>query len=97
MFNDETFSEQVTLSDLMIDRKEEEDNVAVSEQFFEPVNSSKQNTGLEVQVMRPLLLNLENQENNPQINENLGESKQIQLSVDIQQQSGSTLVEEDSI
>ena len=31
LFNDETFSEQVTLSDLMIDREEEEDNVGVSE------------------------------------------------------------------
>ena len=30
LFNDQTFSEQVTLSDLMIDREEEEDNAGVS-------------------------------------------------------------------
>ena len=47
LFNDKTFSEQATLSDLMTERKEEEDNVAVSLQFAEPVNSSKKDTGLE--------------------------------------------------
>ena len=47
LLNYETFSEQVTLSDLMIDREEEEDNVGVSKEFVEPMNSSKQNTGLD--------------------------------------------------
>ena len=46
--------------------------------------------------MHPLILNLDNQENNPQHNEKPKELKQIQLSADIQQQSESTLVEEDS-
>ena len=46
--------------------------------------------------MCPLLLNIHNQENNPQINEKLGESKQIQLSVEIPQQPLSTLVKEDT-
>ena len=61
LFNDENFSEQVTLSDLMIDREEEEDNIGVSEQFTEPVNSSQQNVDLELQIMCPLLLNIESQ------------------------------------
>ena len=43
-----------------------------------------------------MLLNIYGQENNPQINENIGESKQMQLSVEIPQQPLSTLVEEDS-
>ena len=33
MFNEETLGEQVTLTGLMADREEEEDNVEVSEQF----------------------------------------------------------------
>ena len=41
-------------------------------------------------------MNNHNQENNPQINENLGESKQIQLSAEIPQQPLSTLVKKDT-
>ena len=46
--------------------------------------------------MCPLLLIIESQECIPQINENLGESKQIQLSAKIPQQPLSTIIEEDS-
>ena len=65
-------------------------------QFAEFEDISKLNKGLELQVMRPLLLNLDTKENDPQINANLWESKQIQLSADIPQQLESTLVKEDS-
>ena len=51
----------MTLSDLMIDREEEEDNVGVSEQFAEPIKSIKQNTGLELQIACHFLLNIESQ------------------------------------
>ena len=96
MFNDETLSEQVTLTELMADREEEKHNAEVSKQFDAFKDSCKPNKGLQLQGRCPLLLNIHNQENNPQINENLGESKQIQLSVEIPQQPLSTLVEEDS-
>ena len=46
--------------------------------------------------MYPLLLNLESQEISPQHNEKPKVLKQIQRSVDLQEQSESTLVEEDS-
>ena len=46
--------------------------------------------------MRPLLLNLNSQESNPQHNEKPEDLTQIQLSADIQEKSKSTLVEEDS-
>ena len=52
--------------------------------------------GLELQFMCPLLLKIEIQVCIPQINENHGESKQLQSHADIPQQSESTLVEEDS-
>ena len=62
----------------------------------EPLNISKPNTGPELQVVCPLLLNLDSQENNPQPNEEPEELKQTQLNDDITQQSRSTLVEEDN-
>ena len=61
LFNHETFSEQVTLTELMADREEEEDNTEVSKQFSKPENCSKQNTGLELQIIHPFILNLESQ------------------------------------
>ena len=82
MFNDETLSEQVTLTELMADREEEVNTNELSKQFAEPLNNNKPNVGLELQVMYPLLLNIESRECIPQINENQGESKQIQLSAD---------------
>ena len=51
--------------------------------------------GLELQVMHPLLLNLDNQDSNPQHTKKPEELKRIQLSVDIPKQPESTLVEED--
>ena len=96
LFNDETFSEQVTLTELMADREEEEDNTEVSKEFARPKKYSKQNTGLELQIIHPLLLNLESQETSPQYDEKHEEIKQIQYSVDLQEQSKSTLDEEDS-
>ena len=59
----------------MADREEEEHDAEVSEQFAEPVNTSKSNKDLELQVMCPLLLNLVSQENNPQPNEKPEELK----------------------
>ena len=41
LFNDETFSEQVTLTELMADREEEEDNTETSKQFAKSKNYSK--------------------------------------------------------
>ena len=67
----------------MADREEEKPNAEVSKQFAAFEDISKLNKDLELQVRCPLLLNFHNQENNPQINENLGESKQIQLSAEI--------------
>ena len=84
LFNDETFSEQVTLTKLMADREEEADETEVSKQFAKPKNYSKQNNGLELQITHPLLLNLESQEISPQHNEKPKELKQIQPSFDIQ-------------
>ena len=69
MFNDETLIEQVTLTELMANREEEKHNVEVSKQFVAFEDSCKPNKGLELQVRYPLLLNIHNQENNPQINE----------------------------
>ena len=51
MFDDETFSEQVTLTGLMADREEEEHNTEVFEQFDALENVSKPNKGLEPQVL----------------------------------------------
>ena len=67
----------------------------MSKQFATFEKISNQNKGLELQVRCPLLLNIHNQESIPQINKNLGESKNLQLSSEIQQQSESTIVEED--
>ena len=95
MFNDEALSEKIALSGLMADREEEVNTTELSKQSVEPLNHSKPNIGLELQVMHPLLLNLDTKEYDPQMNENQGESKHLQLSADIQQQSESTLVKED--
>ena len=80
----------------MIDREEDEDNVGMSELFAEPENPRKLKKGLELQVMHPLLLNLDNEENNPQPSKIPEELKQIKLTAEIQQQSEITLVEEDN-
>ena len=66
LFNDETFTEQVTLTDLMANRQEEEDETELLKQFAKPENYSKQNMGLELQIIHPILLNLESQESIPQ-------------------------------
>ena len=93
LFNDETFIEQVTLTELMTDREEEEDETKLSKHFAKLENYSKQNTILELKSIHPLLLNLESQESSPQCNEKPEELKQIQLSVDLQEQAQSTLIE----
>ena len=95
MFNEETLGEQVTLTGLMADREDEANTTELSKQFAEPLSISKLNKGLKLQVMHPLLLNIENQESGPQPNNISEEMKQIQLSVDTQEQSESTVVEED--
>ena len=77
MFNDESLSEQVTLTKLMADREEEVNTTEVSKQFVAFENFSKPNTGLELQVMYPFLLNLDSKESNPQHSEKFEESKQI--------------------
>ena len=46
--------------------------------------------------MHPLILNLHSLQSSPQLNEKPKELKQIQRSFDLQEQSESTLVEEDS-
>ena len=51
--------------------------------------------GLELQVMRPSLLNLNTQENGLLLNEKPEESKQIQLSATNHEQFGSTLIKKD--
>ena len=83
LFNDEKLSEQVTLTELMADREEEVNTTEVSKQFVAFENISKPNIGLELQVMSPLLLNLDSRASIPQINENIGQLEQFQLSVDI--------------
>ena len=85
LFNDETFSEQVTLIELMADREEEEDNIEVLKHLAKPENYSKQNTRLELKIILPLLLNLESQESSPQSNKKPKELKQIQRSADLQE------------
>lgn len=96
LFNDETFSEQVTLTKLMADREEEENETEASRQFSKPENYSKQKIGLELKIIHPLLLSLENQEISPQRNEEPGDLSQIQQISNLQEQFESTLVEEDS-
>ena len=96
LFNNETLSEQVTLTELMVDREEEEHNTEVSKQFAAFENISKPNTSLELQIICPSLLNLDNEENIPQHIEKLEELKQAQLRADIQGTSESTLVGEDN-
>ena len=80
LFNEETLDEQVTLIELMAGREEGVNNTEMSK------------PSLELQVMYPLLLNLDTKENDPQINANPGESKLIQLSIDTQEQSEGTSV-----
>ena len=66
LVNDETFSEQVTLNELMTNREEEVSTTKVSKLFAAFENISKPNKRLELKVRCPLLLNMYNQENNPQ-------------------------------
>ena len=75
LFNDESFTKQVTLTELMVDREEEEPNTEVSKQFDVFENFSKPNTCLELQIMHPSLLNLDSQECNPQHSEKPEELK----------------------
>ena len=96
LFNDETFTEEVSLTDLMANREEEEDNTELLKIFSKSENYNKLNPGLELQIIRPFLLNIESQESNPKRNEKPKELKQIQCSVSLQEQSESALVEEDS-
>ena len=83
LFNDETFSKQVTLTKLMADREEEVNTTEGSKQFAAFENFRKPSTGLELQVMHPSLFNLHSQENIPRISEEPEELKLIQLSTDI--------------
>ena len=69
LFNEETLDEQVTLTELMADREEGVNTTELSKQFAEPSNNNETNVGLELQVMRPLLLNLDTQVNVPPLNE----------------------------
>ena len=69
LFNNETFSEQVTLTKLLADREEEVNTTELSKHFSTFENFSKPNTGLELQFMFPLLLNLDSKGNNPQHSE----------------------------
>ena len=69
LFNDEILDEQVTLTEFMADREEEVNTTELSKQFVEPLNNNEPNMGLELQVMRPLLLNLDTQVNVPPLNE----------------------------
>ena len=80
----------------MTNREEEVNITEESKQFVVFENISKPITGLELQVMRPLLLNLDSQEKNPQHSEKYEVLKRIQLSADSPQQPESTLVVEDS-
>ena len=59
LFNDEMFSEQETLTELMANREKEEDKTKVSKQFAKSENHSKKITVLELQINHPLLFNLE--------------------------------------
>ena len=65
LFNQEILDEQVNLIELMADRKEEVNTTEMSKQYAKPVNNSIANTGLELQIMRPSLFNLDGQENIP--------------------------------
>ena len=84
LFNEETLDEQVTLTELTADRKEEEHNAERLEQFAAFDDISKPSKGLELQLMCHFILNLDTKENDSQINANPGESKHIQLSTDTQ-------------
>ena len=77
LFNDEAPSEQVTLTELMADRKKEQHNAEESKQFAVFENISKPNKGLELKITCPSLLNIRSQEKKPQPNEKLEESKQV--------------------
>ena len=55
LFNDETFTEKVTLIELISYREEEKDNIEASKQFAKSENHSKKNAGLELKIIHPLL------------------------------------------
>ena len=59
LFNEETLDEQVTLTELMADREEGVNTTEPSKQFATFENISKQNTGLDLQAINPLLLNFD--------------------------------------
>ena len=85
----------MNLIELMTNREEEENTTELSKKFVEPLNIRKLNKGLELQVMHPLLLNLDTQENMPPLNKKPEESKQIQLSAANHEKSESIVVEQD--
>ena len=87
LFNEEASDEQVNLTELMADREGEVNTTELSKQFSAFKDSSKQNIVLELQITCPLFLNIESQERSPQPNNISKEMKQIQLSVDTQEQS----------
>ena len=81
----------LVITELLADREEEEYNTEMPKQFAAFENIRKPNTGLELQVVRPFLLNLNSEENNPQHSEKSEVLKRIQLSADIQESSEGTL------
>ena len=74
MFNDETLTKQITLMGSLAETKEEEYSTEVSNQFPVFENLSKPSTVLELQIINPLNLNLDSQENDPQPDEKIEES-----------------------
>ena len=58
----------------MVETKEEKHNVELPKQSTVSENPSKLNTGLELQVINPLNLNLDSQKRNPQPDDKLEES-----------------------
>ena len=77
LFNEETLDEKITLTELKANREEEVSTTKLTKQFSALEDVSKLNKSLELQVIRPSFLNLDTKENDPQMNANPGESKQI--------------------
>ena len=75
MFNNETLAEQISSTESLAEMEEEEHNSERPEQSIASKNPSQLDIGIELQVINLLNLKLDSQEDNPQPDEKLEESK----------------------
>ena len=75
MFNDETLTGQIISKELMAETEGQEHNAELPKQSIVSEDPSTLNIGLELQVINPLNLKLDSQQDNPQPDEKLEESR----------------------